>query len=327
MDLVSLPKVELHCHLDGIVGPEIARYLCQKDPSYPVVPENMEKALPICGIDNFFLFWEHIKPIMGTLNYYYPLVERHIELLKKQNVIYAELMIAASDFRSDLGKSVENLSTFRHWVNTLEGGKIQIEFLITYGRNRPPELLESLVPFTLALHKAGLISGVAFASKEIGYPIKPFHNILAKYHDAGLGIEIHAGEWCGPESVWDALEYGFPDRIGHGTSLFQDNRLIEHVLKKQIHIEMCPTSNIRTGSINKIEDHPIIKARDLGLNFSINTDDPGPFQSSMLSEYELLSGVFGFTENDFLNIAANSLKSRFYNELRIITPALPKPNK
>ena len=68
----------------------------------------------------------------------------------------------------------------------------------------------------LKLYEAGHLAGVVMAGPEPRYPVKPLHKFFASWHEAGLGIEIHAGEWCGPESVWDALEYGFPDRIGHG---------------------------------------------------------------------------------------------------------------
>ena len=108
-----------------------------------------------------------------------------------------------------------------------------------------------------------------------------------------------------------ALEHGYPDRIGHGVSLFQDPALVELFRERQIHVEMCPTSNIKTGSVARTEEHPIRRARDLGLNFSINTDDPGPFLNSLMSEYQLLAGVFGFDEADFQQIYENTLKSRF----------------
>jgi adenosine deaminase len=141
--------------------------------------------------------------------------------------------------------------------------------------------------------------------------------MFPRFHEAGVGIEIHAGEWVGPESVWDALNYGFPDRIGHGVSLFEDEKLIALFQEKQIHIEMCPTSNFRTGSVSKLENHPIKRAHELGLNISVNTDDPGPFECSMNSEYDLLQSMFGFTEDDFKVIYNNSIGARFQKNLRV----------
>ena len=133
-----------------------------------------------------------------------------------------------------------------------------------------------------------------------------------------MGIEIHAGEWCGPESVWDALDYGRPNRIGHGVSIFQDQHLIDVVLERQIHVEMCPTSNVRFGSVcTRMEEHPVARARELGMRFSIGTDDPGASMASMQSEYELLARQFGFGDADFRRIYANSLAARFQPVLRV----------
>jgi adenosine deaminase len=132
-----------------------------------------------------------------------------------------------------------------------------------------------------------------------------------------VGIEIHAGEWCGPESVRDALENGFPHRLGHAVSLFDDPRLPDLAGERGIHLELCPTSNVKTGSIARIEDHPVRRALDLGLSFSINTDDPGAFECSVASEYELVSRVFGFTDDDFRRVFDNSLAARFQPSLRI----------
>ena len=79
-----------------------------------------------------------------------------------------------------------------------------------------------------------------------------------------------------------------------------------------------PTSNVKTGSVARIEDHPVQRAKELGLNFSLNTDDPGPFECSMDSEYQLLAERFGFDENDFEKIAENALKARFQPKLRYL---------
>ena len=312
-----LPKVELHCHLDGILDPGMAQDLRRNDPAFPILPEEFERAYPIVNIQSFFGWWNFIRPIEGALTYYYPILGGHIERLKAHKVQYAEVMIAAGELPPDSAEAVEKVGAFRGWVNRQEAGDIQIEFLVAIGRHRTPEAAEKLAGCILALHEAALIVGVALAGPEIGYPVRPFQRTLARFHEAGLRIEIHAGEWCGPESVWDALEYGYPDRIGHGVSLFQDKKLVDLFGERQLHIEFCPTSNLKTGSIARLEEHPIGRARDLGLNFSVNTDDPGPFECSMESEYELLTRVFGFEESDWRRIRDNSLAARFQPDLRV----------
>jgi len=299
----------------------MAREIGRSDPAFPIVPAEFERAYPVDSYESFMRWWQFIDPIEGDLNHFHPILSRHIAHLKAQNVVYAEVMIAAGEMPADKGEAVDKVARLRALVDQWEADSIQIEFLIAFGRNKPPDRVRSIAARILRLHEAGLIVGVALAGPEPGYPVKPFQKTFASFHEAGLGIEIHAGEWCGAKSVWDAIEYGYPDRIGHGVSLFDDPRLIAAIRERNIHIEMCPTSNLKTGSITRIEDHPIGRARELGLSFSVNTDDPGIFGCSMAGEYELLANVFGFGVDDFGRMYRNALEARFQPELRVAATA------
>ncbi len=319
MDWKAIPKAELHCHLDGILDRTMARDIHQENPAFPIDPREFERAYPVYDLDSFWNWWNFIDPIEGELENFYPILGRHVKRLKAQNVRYAEIMLASGELARDSVEAVEQVEALREWINRQENGKIQVEFLVAFGRNASPDKVAQLAEKLVVLYEAGLIFGVAVAGPEQGNPIRPFQKTMAKLHEAGLGIEIHAGEWCGSESVWDALEHGYPDRIGHGVSLFRDERLLDLIRERGIHVEMCPTSNLKTGSVACIEEHPVRLARELGLSFSINTDDPGPFECSLASEYELLSNVFGFDDDDFETIYVNSLEARFQPELRVNT--------
>jgi adenosine deaminase len=318
MNIADIPKIELHCHLDGIITPQMTSDILQEDPAFPILPEDFADKLPVYDYDSFHRWWTVFEPINGDLNAFKPILQRYIAQLKAQHVDYFEVMIAAGEFPTDTGAAVALLQEFRDWVDTQEAQQIQVEFLIALNRTKNAEVMEQRANIVLHLHEANLICGIAFVGPEANYPVKPHHKMFARFHEAGLGIEIHAGEWVGSESVWDAIEYGYPDRIGHGTSLFKDQKLIDLFLEKQIHLEICPTSNLKTGSVDQIENHPIRLARDLGLNFSISTDDPGVFECSMNSEYELVANTFGFTEADFRKIYQNGLEARFQKKLRIM---------
>jgi len=313
LTIATLPKAELHCHVDGVLNPTIARAICEKDPTCPVNITALENAYPIQSMGKFFKWFEYVAPIESQLTYLGLLAQQHIAQLKAQNVRYAEWMLPAGGFGLTGEESIalERVSIFRKWVDLATGKDLTIAFLVGVGRDKTVEKVEKLAKTLLALHEAKLIVGMGLAGVEPGNPVKPFTRVLAHLHEAGMNIEIHAGEWCGPESVWDALEYGYPVRIGHGVSLFQDPKLVTLFQERQIHIEMCPTSNLCTGSVRRMEDHPIGKARELGLNFSINSDDPGAFMCSMNSEYTQLAEVFGFNTHDFMQIYQNTLNARF----------------
>ena len=317
MDIPRLRKAELHCHLDGIVDPAILRELLVRGHKPGLALEDLAAATPVRSFEAFVRWFGVTKPLEGLVDNFLPILDLHIQRLIAQNVVYTEIMIGSSEIPRDTGRLIDQFSEFRKAVNWLERGKIQVEFLVALGRGVPVERFDELADRIILLRKANMLFGVALAGWP-ETPIRPLSRVLARLHDAGLGIEIHAGDWAGPESVWDALEYGFPDRSGHGVALFQDPWLVERFQKDQVHIEMCPVSNLKTGSVLSIQDHPVHLARDRGLNYSINTDDPGPFENSMNAEYQLLLDTFGFTEADFAKIFKNTLAARFQPQLRIL---------
>lgn len=311
MNVSQIPKIELHCHLDGIISPGIVREIVIDHPDYPVQVDDFAAYLPVTDYESFVNWWQVSDLISGQLELYKPVLKQYLGQLKAQNVHYLELFVAAGELPSDVSAAIDAMQAFREWVNQEEAGQIQVEFLVAINRARTPESIKNVTEITLALYEKELVCGIAYAGPEKGHSVEKNHAMFAQFHEAGIGIEIHAGEWVGAESVRDALTSGFPDRIGHGVNLFQDERLIEIFQERQIHIEFCPTSNVKTGSINTIEAHPIQQARAAGLNFGISTDDPGPFECSMNSEYQLMVDTFGFTESDFQRIYDNCLNARF----------------
>jgi adenosine deaminase len=319
MRFQHLPKVELHCHVDGIVDPPMLREIEARGVSLPVTAEALRSAYPVTNFDEFIRWFGVAEPVEDDTENFKPILARHIERLKAQNVIYAEIMLGTSELPRDAGQLLEQFGAFREYVTALEGGQIQVEFLVAVARKIPPERFEIVADRVIRLREANLLFGVALAGWP-ETPIRALTRVLARLREAGVGIEIHAGEWAGPESVWDALDHGFPHRIGHGVALFQDQRLVERAQRDRIHIEMCPTSNVKTGAVDGIENHPARLARDLGLSFSVNTDDPGPLECSLESEYELLADTFGFQERDFEALTENALNARFQPNLRYRNP-------
>ncbi len=125
----------------------------------------------------------------------------------------------------------------------------------------------------------------------------------------GLHKKAHAGEAAGAESIWGALKSLKVDRIGHGTRAYEDNALLDYLIENQIPIEMCPVSNVKTGVVNNLKEHPVRSYFDKGLNININTDDPKMFQTSFDNEFSSLIQTHHFKLDEIKQLARNSIDS------------------
>ena len=133
-------------------------------------------------------------------------------------------------------------------------------------------------------------------------------------HSAGLPCTVHAGEWAGAESVREALNTLPVQRIGHGVRAVEDSEVLQLVADRGIHLEVCPTSNIRTGVYPCYEAHPLNTLRAAGINVSLNSDDPPYFNTTIGREYERARSELGLTDDELLQITRNALTASFADE-------------
>jgi aminodeoxyfutalosine deaminase len=160
------------------------------------------------------------------------------------------------------------------------------------------------------------IVGIGIGGDERRGAAEPFRELFQEAQDAGLRLTAHAGETMGPESIWAALNIG-AERIGHGLSAQLDPDLMEVLAERQVPLEICVTSNLRTGCCARLEEHPVRRYFDAGLMITLNSDDPAMFLSNLQDEYRLAHEAFGFTEEHLRELAANSIEASF----------LPAPRK
>ncbi len=126
----------------------------------------------------------------------------------------------------------------------------------------------------------------------------------------GLRLTAHAGETVGPYSVWGALRLG-AERIGHGIRSADDPQLLRHLRDHNIPLEICISSNVATGAVRSLADHPVRRIYDAGVPIILNTDDPGVFRCTLNGEYELAARQFGFSDAELRGIAENGFRYAF----------------
>ncbi|MCH9808530.1 MAG: hypothetical protein K0U74_12425 [Alphaproteobacteria bacterium] len=313
----TVPKVELHCHLIGVLNSALLGDLAKAGEKVLVEPCGVTPVGWGEGADGFANWLVRVDPYKSaSWRQFLPILGWHIERLVAQNVVYAEMMISPLMFSRDLAQATDEFSEFQEWVWDRENGRIQIEFLFLVPRSLPDELIDKDIARCVALGKSQGISGISIAGLERDCPVSRFRRMFEVLKDHGLGIEIHAGELGDSEEVREAIDVGLADRIGHGIAAFTDDGLVDRLIADNVHIEFCPTSNLKMGAAKSIASHPIGRARDLGMNFSINSDDPGAFDCDMASEFQLVERAHDFSRPDFEAVARNSLLSRFQPKLR-----------
>jgi adenosine deaminase/aminodeoxyfutalosine deaminase len=165
-------------------------------------------------------------------------------------------------------------------------------------------------------HEWPSIVGIGIGGDERRTGAEPFRELFQEAKDAGLRLTAHAGETMGPESIWAALNIG-AERIGHALSAQLDPDLMEVLAERQVPLEICVTSNLRTGCCPTLEEHPVRRYFDAGLMVTLNSDDPAMFESDLQDEYRLAHDSFGFTQEHLRELAANSVEASF----------LPAPRK
>ena len=169
--------------------------------------------------------------------------------------------------------------------------------------------------FDLAAERVGEgVVAIGIGGDEVRGPALLFADLFREARDRGLRLTCHAGEIAGPESVWQALAIG-AERIGHGIRSIDDPKLVAHLAEERIPLEVCITSNVRTGAVASLAEHPVKRLYDAGVPIILNTDDPALFGCTLTSEYELARKEFGFTAEQLAGLARNAFAYAFEPDL------------
>jgi len=305
----SLPKAELHLHLEGSVTPETLVELRQRH-GKPSTIADAEALYQYKDFTGFLMAFKTLTEDLQTPEDYELITYRLMQQLKAENVLHAEVYVSVGVClwrKQDFAAIFEGLERGRERGEKQFG--VSLLWIFDAVRQFGPEAAQTVFELAANYRDRNVVA-IGIGGDELKAPPELFREQYAYAAAQGLRLTAHAGENAGPESIWGALNLG-AERIGHGLTAAQDPELIEELAQRQVPVEICLTSNLRTGCCMQLRDHPIRKYFEQGLMITLNSDDPAMFATSLRREYELAQSEFGFTDEHLRELARNSFEASF----------------
>lgn len=304
MNYKDLPKVELHCHLDGSVRIETASELTnksEKELSYEMIAKN--KCIDLS--DYLTKFSEPVSMMQSKYNLEKIAYDLTIDM-KNENVIYAEIRFAP------LKHILEGLTLIDVMESVFRGLKrTELKTNVILCMMRGDSLDDNKMVIDLASkYLNNGVCAVDLAGDEANYKTEDYEELFSYAREKNIPFTIHAGEADGKESIEAAIKFG-AKRIGHGIRILEDDKLIKEVIEKDILLEVCPTSNIQTNVVDNYKNHPLKKIYDKGVKVCINTDNRTVSNTSLNREYNLVIDNLGMTVEDLIDMNKEAIKHAF----------------
>ncbi len=307
-----LPKAELHLHLEGTLTPETLVELGERNQA-PLSLEQARSLYQYTDFSGFMMAFKAVTERLLTADDYELVTYRMLERLHGQGVVHAEAYVSVGVIYYWARTEVEPL--FAGMERGRERGErdfgVSLYWIFDAVRHFGIEAAGVVFRKAAELREQYLsIIGIGIGGDERRTGAEPFRELYAQAREAGLRLTAHAGETAGPGSIWAAINIG-AERIGHALTAIEDPELMEVLAERQIPLEICVTSNLRTGVCASVTEHPLRSYFDRGLMVTLNSDDPAMFASDLEHEYRLGMRHFELTREHLREIAANSLEASF----------------
>ncbi len=312
--ITGLPKAELHVHHVGSASPRIVSELAARHPGAGV-PSDLERLKEFFTFRDFAHFIDVYLAVVDLIRTPEDIrlltYEVAREMAQGQNLRYAELTCTPYT-------SVVRGIAIQDYTDAIEDARVAAErdfgLVLRWIYDIPGESGLPAADATLGYaldHRTDALVGFGLGGPEIGVPRAQFAPHFEAARASGLRSVPHAGETTGPETVWDSLRLLGAERIGHGVSAAQDPELLAHLADSGVVLEVCPTSNIATRAVDRIEDHPLRTFVEAGITVTINSDDPPMFATTLNHDYEVAAGLLDLDERGVADLARAAVESSY----------------
>jgi aminodeoxyfutalosine deaminase len=290
---VTYPKIELHVHLEGTVrAPTLLEIARRND--YPLPADTIEglaKLYEFRDFEHFIETWILTTHAMRTADDFRQVVVDYAAEAASHGAVYLEAIFSPAE---RISRGVDWDEIFSGYCDGAQEAEelhgVTVRLTPDIYRGATIETAETVVRYSAAYHERGVV-GVGLGGLEAQYPPGPYAGVFALAKAEGLGSVPHAGEHAGPESIRGALDALGADRIRHGIRAVEDPALLQELAARTIVCDVAPISNVRTGAVSSLAEHPLPKLVAAGVRCSISTDDPAMFDTDLQREYDAVRSL------------------------------------
>ena len=308
----SLPKAELHLHIEGTLEPELLFAIAQRNNiylKYETIAE-LRQAYNFSNLQDFLDIYYKGARVLIQEQDFYDLTYSYLKKIHAQNVVHTEIFF---DPQTHTERGIKFATVINGIHRALQDGEkkfgLTTGLIMCFLRHLDEEA--AFTTLEQALDFKDLIIAVGLDSSEVGHPPSKFQRVFDKARAEGFLTVAHAGEEGPPEYVWEALNLLMTSRIDHGNRALEDPELTHELIRRQIPLTVCPLSNLKLKVVDDLQNHPLRSMLGRGLLVTVNSDDPAYFGGYINENYQAVTEALGLTEAEIRQLAENSLKARF----------------
>lgn len=310
--IASLPKAEIHIHIEGSLEPEMMMALAERNGvNLPYADvDAVRAAYNFSNLQDFLDLYYQGMSVLQTEQDFYDLTWAYLSKINAENVRHAEIFF---DPQGHLPRGIAFETFFEGIWRALKDAEnrfgLTSSLIMCFLRHLDEADAERTLDLAMAFKDR--IIGVGLDSSEMGHPPSKFKHVFGRARAEGFVLCAHAGEEGPPAYVWEAIDVLGVDRIDHGNRALEDDVLVKRLAADKIALTVCPLSNLRLCGVTDMRAHPIKRMLDAGLNATVNSDDPAYFGGYMNANFIAVQEALDLSREEIVRLARNGLAATF----------------
>jgi adenosine deaminase len=314
IDPLTLPKAELHLHIEGTLEPDLMFVLARRNGvrlPYPNA-EAVRRAYRFNNLQSFLDIYYRACSVLIHERDFYELTTAYLARARDQGVRHVEIFF---DPQTHIARGVKLETVVRGIGGALTEARkrgLTSHLIMCFLRDLPAD--DAMATLDQALAHTDVIFGVGLDSAEVGHPPQKFRDVFERATSAGFRAVAHAGEEGPPEYIWQALDVLGAERIDHGVRCLEDRRLVARLEADRIPLTVCPFSNVKLKVVEALDQHPLAQMLEHGLCATVNSDDPAYFGGYVGENLAGVAQALHLDETSLVQLARNSFEAAFLDD-------------